>query len=77
MRTVKKRSMPTPEPGEPLDVWAAKIAHLEPDVASGVIEYAQRIAQSARVPKADRDIAQAQAEAVKRAIAKAKRSRRK
>ena len=77
MRTPKRQPLPEPEPGEPLDLWAAKIAALEPDVARGVVEYAQRIADNARVPKADRDLAQAQADAVKRAVAKAKRSKRK
>jgi hypothetical protein len=75
MPSPKKHSMP--DPGEPLDVWAAKIAALEPDVARGVIKYAQGIAGNVRVPKADREVAQAQADAVKRAIAKAKRRNRK
>ena len=77
MPNAEKRNLTTPEPGEPLGVWAAKIADLEPDLARGVIEYALGIACNRRVPKADRDFAHAQADAVKRAIAKAKRSKRK
>ena len=76
MPTPKSHSMPAPEPGESLDVWATKIAALEADVARGVINHAQGIAGDRCVPKADRNFAQAQAEAVKRAMAKAKRSRR-
>ena len=50
-----------------LDAWANQIARLEPEVAQRVIEYARRIA-STRLPKGDREFAEAQARAVKRAL---------
>lgn len=75
----RKRTQQATEPGagESVETWAAKIAQLEPDVAQGVLAYAGRIAGNRRVPKADREVAQAQADAVRQAIAKAKRRKRK
>ena len=61
-----------PEAPASLDAWADKIAALEPDVAAGVARYAARLAADRRLGKADRDLATAQADAVRRAVRRAK-----
>jgi len=53
---------------EELHEWAARIAELEAEVIAQVLEQARRIAGDRRVPKADRGLATAQAEAVERAL---------
>ncbi|HUY36723.1 MAG TPA: hypothetical protein VMV69_28575 [Pirellulales bacterium] len=60
---------------EGLDEWADKIAALEPDVPAAVARYALRLASDRRLPKDDRDFAKAQADAVRRAVRRAKAKR--
>lgn len=55
-----------------LDAWADSVAALEPDLAAGVASYANRLAADPRLAKADRDFAKAQAEAIRRALRRAK-----
>ncbi len=61
-----------PDTTEALDDWADRIASLEPTVAAGVAEYAKRLAADRRLSKPDRQFAEAQADAVRRAIRRAK-----
>jgi len=61
-----------PEAQAALDAWADKIAALEPDVAAGVARYAARLAADRRLGKADRDLATAQVDAIRRAVRRAK-----
>ncbi len=61
-----------PEALAALDAWADKIAALEPDVAAGVAAWATTLATDRRLSKVDRDFAQAQLDAVRRALRRAK-----
>ncbi|HUY37172.1 MAG TPA: hypothetical protein VMV69_30965 [Pirellulales bacterium] len=61
-----------PEAQAALDAWADKIAALEPDIAAEVARVATRLAADRRIPKVDRDFAQAQVDAVRRALRRAK-----
>lgn len=55
-----------------LNGWADKIAALEPEVAAGVAAYAGRLAADRRLSADDRQFAAAQADAVRRAVRRAK-----
>lgn len=57
--------------------WADQIAALEPEVVDGVVSSAKRLAGDKRLRKADRDFAQAQVDAIRRAVRRAKRGRKK
>lgn len=61
-----------PEARAELDEWAAKVAALESDVARGVIAYAARLAADRRLSADDRRFAKSQADAVRRALRRAK-----
>ena len=60
------------ETGKALDEWADRIAALEADVAAGVASYAKGLAGDKRLAKADRQFAAAQADAIRRAVRRAK-----
>ncbi len=60
------------ETGKALDEWADRIAALEADVAAGVASYAKRLAGDKRLGKPDRQFAAAQADAIRRAVRRAK-----
>ncbi len=55
-----------------LDAWADSIAALEPDVAAGVAAYAGRLASDRRLSADDRHFAAEQANAIRRALRRAK-----
>ena len=57
--------------------WADKIAALEPEVVDGVVSSSKRLAGDNRLRQADRDFAQAQVDAIRRAARRAKSSRKK
>lgn len=59
-----------------LDEWAAQIAALEPDVSKGIITYALRLANDKRIKQADRDFAQAQVDAIRRALRRGKKPKK-
>lgn len=61
-----------PEAQAALDAWADKIAALEADVAAGVAAYAGRLASDRRLSADDRQFAAAQADAIRRALRRAK-----
>lgn len=60
-----------------LDDWADQIAALEPEVVDGVVSSAKRLAGDKRLKQADRDFAQAQVDAIRRAVRRAKSGRKK
>lgn len=62
--------------GKALDDWADRIAALEPEVSAGMASYAKRLAGDKRLAKADRQFATAQADALRRAIRRAKAGKR-
>ena len=64
------------ESQQALDPWADQIAALEPEVRNGILARALRMAASRRLRKADREFAQAQAEAIGRALMRAKSGKR-
>lgn len=64
--------MSNSDPGKALDDWADRIAALEPAVSAGMASYAKRLAGDKRLAKADRQFAAAQADAIRRAIRRAK-----
>jgi hypothetical protein len=72
MKRKATEPMSNEESGKALDEWAERIAALEPDVAAGVASYAKRLAGDTRLAKADRQFAAAQADAIRRAIRRAK-----
>lgn len=56
-----------------LDEWADQIASLEPEVRDCIVVRALRMAANRRLRKADRDSAEAQADAIGRALVRRKR----
>jgi hypothetical protein len=64
--------MTNSDTGKALDDWADQIAALEPEVSAGLASYAKRLAGDKRLAKADRLFATAQADAIRRAIRRAK-----
>ena len=60
-----------------MDDWAEKVAALEPEVADGILSLTRRLAGDKRLRQADRDFAQAQVDAICRAVRRAKRGRKK
>jgi len=61
-----------PEALAVLDAWADKVAVREPDIAAGLAAYAACLAADRRLAKHDREFAAAQAEAIWRALRRAK-----
>lgn len=59
------------ESREALDEWADKVAALEPEVSNGIAAYAKRLAADRRLRKADREFAEAQVKAIRRAVRRA------
>lgn len=60
-----------------MDEWADKIAALEADVSRGVMAWASRMASDRRLSVDDRRFAKSQADAVRRALRRAKAKARK
>lgn len=52
--------------------WADRVVALEREVCDGVLAGALRLAGDKRLPQADRDFAQAQADAIRRALRRVK-----
>ena len=65
------------ETPQALDDWADKIAALEPELVNGIQSLAKRLASDKRLRQADRDFAQSQADAIRRAVRRARSGRKK
>jgi hypothetical protein len=61
---------------EAIDEWADEIAALEPEVREGIMARALRLAANRRLLQVDREFAQAQAEAIGRALVRGKSRKR-
>jgi hypothetical protein len=62
-----------PESKAALDLWADQIVGLEPGIPAAVARFSQQIADNRKVPKSDRQFAQAQVEAIRRAVRRRRR----
>lgn len=69
---MKRENENTDESKAVMDEWADKIAALEADVSRGVMALALRMASDRRLSADDRRFAQSQADAVRRALRRAK-----
>jgi len=56
-----------------LQLWVAEVASLEPAVREGIAAYASRLAADKRLRQADREFAQAQADAIRRGLSRSRK----
>jgi hypothetical protein len=59
------------QPLPALDDWAAQIAGLDPSTRKEILAAISRLAENRRLNKLDRDFAQAQVDAIRRALRRA------